>query len=136
MCVDRDSYVSSIYNYSAEASHAAFPDSSGYADGVTCDGFDVEKAKQILADAGYADNDGDGVLEKDGKKLTKNEREAEIARLEKEMKQDGLDMIFFMLTGYLGYPPAAGGVGYKVYSQCCGRKKYYCKEGRYFSIFY
>ena len=70
MCVDRDSYVSSIYNNSAEASHAAFPDSSGYADGVTCDGFDVEKAKQILADAGYADNDGDGVLEKDGKKLS------------------------------------------------------------------
>ena len=70
MCVDRDSYVSSIYNNSAEASHAAFPDSSGYAEGVTCDGFDVEKAKQILADAGYADNDGDGVLEKDGKKLS------------------------------------------------------------------
>lgn len=70
MCVDRDSYVSSIYNNSAEASHAAFPDSSGYADGVTCDSFDAEKAKQILADAGYADNDGDGVLEKDGKKLS------------------------------------------------------------------
>ena len=49
MCVDRDSYVSSIYNNSAEASHAAFPDSSGYADGVTCDSFDAEKAKQILA---------------------------------------------------------------------------------------
>ena len=70
MCVDRDSYVSSIYNNSAEASHAAFPDSSGYADGVTCDSFDAEKAKQILADADYADNDGDGVLEKDGKKLS------------------------------------------------------------------
>ena len=70
MCIDRDSYVSSIYNNSAEAAHAAFPDSSGYADGVTCDGFDVEKAKQILADAGYADTDGDGILEKDGKKLS------------------------------------------------------------------
>lgn len=70
LCIDRDSYVSSIYNNSAEAAHAVFPDSSGYADGVTCDGFDVEKAKQILADAGYADSDGDGVLEKDGKKLS------------------------------------------------------------------
>ena len=70
LCVDRSSYVSSIYNNSAEAAHAVFPDSSGYAEDVTCDGFDVEKAKRLLADAGYADTDGDGVLEKDGKKLS------------------------------------------------------------------
>ena len=33
-------------------------------------------------------------VEKDGKKLTKNEREAEIARLEKEMKQAAKMMEF------------------------------------------
>ncbi len=70
MCIDRDSYVKAIYNNGAQAAHAVFPDSSGYADGVTSLTFDVEKAKQVLADAGYADTDGDGILDKDGKKLS------------------------------------------------------------------
>ncbi|MFV0515833.1 MAG: ABC transporter substrate-binding protein [Aminipila sp.] len=32
--------------------------------------FDIEKSKQLLKDAGFADSDGDGILEKNGKKLS------------------------------------------------------------------
>ena len=34
--------------------------------------YDVEKAKQILEDAGWVDSDGDGIREKDGVKLSGN----------------------------------------------------------------
>lgn len=44
----------------------------GYWPGVEKIGYsyDVDKAKQLLADAGWADSDGDGVLDKDGVKLS------------------------------------------------------------------
>lgn len=38
-------------------------------EGLTTYDYDIEKAKQILEDAGWKDEDGDGIREKDGEKL-------------------------------------------------------------------
>lgn len=62
-------------------------------------GYDVEAAKQLLADAGWADTDGDGFVDKGGKKLafTFSSRDSDnsvtVAQsLQEDMKAIGIDM--------------------------------------------
>ena len=50
--------------------------------------FDPEKAKQILADGGWADSDGDGIVEKDGTKA-----KIELCTTTRQVRQDTLALI-------------------------------------------
>ncbi len=73
MCIDREGIASSLYNGMAEASYGIFPDflTYGGTEGLNLEvtGYDPEGAKQVLASAGYADTNGDGTLDKNGKEL-------------------------------------------------------------------
>ncbi|WP_026495654.1 ABC transporter substrate-binding protein [Butyrivibrio sp. WCD3002] len=73
-CVDRESFADVVYNGYSEASYGVYSTAVpfGGTDGLTLtiDKFDPEKAKEILADAGYEDTNGDGTLDKDGNELS------------------------------------------------------------------
>ncbi len=57
-------------NGTAQPLSRCFPDSVGYDfTGVTTPDYDVAKAKEFLAAAGYEDKDGNGYVEKDGQEL-------------------------------------------------------------------
>lgn len=73
-CVDRQSFADIVYNGYASVSYGIYPESMSFGGSedydITVDSYDPEKAAQILADAGYEDTDGDGILDKDGEKLS------------------------------------------------------------------
>ncbi len=74
MCLDREGIAQSIYHGMATPSYGIFPDflSYGGTEGLvlTVDGYDPEGAAQVLAEAGWADTNGNGILDKDGVELS------------------------------------------------------------------
>lgn len=73
-CIDRESYADVVYQGFATPCYGIYPDNLAFGgtDGLnlTVDSYDADKAKEILADAGYQDTDGDGILDKDGVNLS------------------------------------------------------------------
>ncbi|EHQ91060.1 ABC transporter substrate-binding protein [Desulfosporosinus youngiae] len=74
MCIDREGIVRSLYNGMAEASYGFLPAFLPYggSDGLklSVSSYNPEGAKQLLADAGYADTNKDGTLDKNGTELS------------------------------------------------------------------
>jgi peptide/nickel transport system substrate-binding protein len=71
--LDRDLIVDSVLlGYGTRADGTQPVPSPAYAPDKmhTIYGFDPDKAKSLLAEAGWTDSDGDGIVEKDGKKLS------------------------------------------------------------------
>lgn len=73
-CIDREGYADVVYQGFATPCYGIYPDNLAFGgtDGLNLavDSYDADKAKEILADAGYQDTDGDGILDKDGVNLS------------------------------------------------------------------
>lgn len=71
--VDRDTYGKTLLKGSAVAAVGPFPGSLPFGNkNLTGYKYDKAAAAKLLSDAGYKDTDGDGILDKDGKKLELN----------------------------------------------------------------
>jgi len=73
MGINKEGFVNTLLNGYGYVGEGAFPDTFSFGgQKVQAKSYDPEKAKQILEDAGWVDSDGDGIREKDGKKLSIN----------------------------------------------------------------
>ena len=70
MGIDKEGFVSTLLEGNGEVATGAFPDSFAFGGGdLKTETYDPEGAKKLLEEAGWKDTDGDGIREKDGKKL-------------------------------------------------------------------
>ena len=71
MGIDKESFVDTLLEGNGYVANGVFPDQTAFGgDKVTTESYDPKGAKKVLEDAGWVDTDGDGIREKDGKKLS------------------------------------------------------------------
>jgi len=111
MAIDKESISTHLLNNSATATVGAFPESMTYGgDKIKGSEYNIEAAKALLEAVGYKDNDGNGILEKDGKPLSLNlslyrrlSQEDIATEMQAALKQIGIDVkiTVFDNTDYL-----------------------------------
>lgn len=69
LVIDRQAMVDSVAQGNAVAAESMFPPGFLTCENVVAFTYGPEAARQLLADAGYVDSDGDGIVEKDGQPL-------------------------------------------------------------------
>ena len=73
MAVDKASYANVLINGAGTPTKATFPEAAAFgkdAPMTNVPDFDMDGARKLLTDSGYKDTDGDGILDKDGKKVS------------------------------------------------------------------
>lgn len=70
LAINREALVEAVMQGRATPAIGTFPSGVLECDQLRGHSLDTAKAKQLLAEAGYQDSDGDGIVEKDGQLLT------------------------------------------------------------------
>ena len=108
MCIPTEAVIQDLYHGTARAMSGPFtPDEWAYNPDVPVIRYDPEGAKNLLASLGWADKDGDGVLEKGNQKfafdlisLGGSSTGKQIAQMiQAEMKQVGIQVELLILDG-------------------------------------
>lgn len=109
MAIDRNAYAQVLVNGAGTPTKSTFPGTTAFGGDQLAPNvpdFDLEGAKALLAENGYADTDGDGILEKDGKPVTleiitygRTGLPQSGQALQSALKQLGIDASFEQLDG-------------------------------------
>ena len=73
MAIDKSSYAQVLVNGAGTPAKTSFPEVTPFAEKTDVSAvpdFDMDGAKALLEESGYVDTDGDGILEKDGQKVS------------------------------------------------------------------
>lgn len=101
MSIDKEQYANVLNKGASVPTNGLYPDFMDFgADQGDGYHFDLEAGKKLLKEAGYVDSDGDGILEKNGEKLTlrivtystKAELKSYCEQMASSLKEMGIDL--------------------------------------------